>query len=68
MIAEQAVSGNPHPNVRFWLEADIPWGTPKSPLLPRKPTFEGQCPLSHRFRLLYLQEQTFLAVSPKVRS
>jgi hypothetical protein len=23
MIAEQAGSGNPHPNVRFWLLADI---------------------------------------------
>ncbi len=29
---------------------------------------EAQCPLAPRFRLLYLQEQTFLVVSPKVRS
>ncbi len=42
--------------------------SPVCPLYSRKPTFEGQCPLSHRFRLLYLQEQTFLVVSPKVRS
>ncbi len=53
---------------RIWLHSDIPWGTPERPLLPRKPTFEGQRPLSHRFRLLYTQEQTFLVVSPKVRS
>ncbi len=28
----------------------------------------AQCPLSRRFRPLHLQEQTFLVVSPKVRS
>ncbi len=55
-------------DVRLWLEPDIPWGTPKSPLYPRKPTFEGQCPLFGLFRLLHPQEQTFLVVSPKVRS
>ncbi len=30
--------------------------------------FERQRPLCPRFRLLYTQEQTFLVVSPKVRS
>ena len=40
-------------DVRLWLLADILWGTPERPLLPRKPTFEGQYPLSHRLRPLH---------------
>ena len=37
-------------------------------ILPQQRTFECRCPLSRLFRLLHPQEQTFLAVSPKVRS
>jgi hypothetical protein len=33
---------------------------------PGQQTFEKESPLSHRFRLLHLQEQTFLAVPPFV--
>ena len=53
-------------NVGLWLQADIPWGTPKRPLLPQQQTFEFRCPLCPRFRPLNPWEQTFLVVSPKV--
>ena len=39
MIAEQAGSGNPHPNVRFWLLADIKLLRDLGLLSPRKRTF-----------------------------
>jgi len=39
MIAEQAGSVNPHPNVRFWLKADILQASDLCPLYPRKRTF-----------------------------
>ena len=32
---------------------------PVHPLCPQQRTFGQRCPLSHQFRLLYLQEQTF---------
>ncbi len=37
-------------------------------LCPQQQTFERQCPLFDPFRPLHPQEQTFLVVSPKVRS
>ncbi len=36
-------------------------------LCPQQQTFERQCPLIDEFRLLYLQEQTFLVASLKFR-
>ena len=51
MIAEQAGSGNPHPNVRFWLLADIKLLRDLGLLYPRKRTFlEGA-----KLRLLLTQ-------------
>ncbi len=55
-------------NVAYWLQADYPAMFEVRPLCPQQQTFEFRCPLSRRFRPLHLQEQTFLLVSPKVRS
>ena len=57
MIAEQAGSGNPHPNVRFWLLADIKLLRDLGLLYPRKRTFlEGA-----KLRLLLTQSGPQLA-------
>ncbi len=63
-VSNQATTFQSSPYVRVWLDSDIPWGTQERLLLSRKPTFEGQRPLSHRFRLLYTQEQTFMRSPP----
>ncbi len=52
----------------FWLRTDSPAMSPVRLLCPQQQTFERQCPLIDEFCLLHLQEQTFLVVSPKVRS
>ncbi len=55
-------------NFRIWLYPDSPAMSLPRPLSLQQPTFERRRPLSHRLRPLHPQEQTFLVVSPKVRS
>ena len=56
----------PLTDVCKWLQAAVQRCPLGLPLLARKPTFVGQCPLSHRFRPLNPQEQTYPAVPPFV--
>ncbi len=42
MVAEQAGSGNPHPNVRLWLIADLLSRSDLRLLYPRKQTYRDQ--------------------------
>ncbi len=64
VVSDQCSTSYGSTDFCLWLHSDIPWGTPERLLLPRKPTFEGQRPLSHRFRLLYTREQTFTRSPP----
>jgi hypothetical protein len=51
---------------RSWLQAAVRAMSPSRLVYPGQQTFEQESPLSHRFRLLHLQEQTFLVVPPFV--
>ncbi len=54
--------------VGFWL-GTVPTAPDKQRLLlPQQPTFQPAGPHSRRVRPLHPQQQTFLVVSPKVRS
>ena len=55
-------------NVSSWLTTDSQAMSPVRLLCPRKQTFECRSPLFGEIRPLHPQQQTFLVVSPKVRS
>ncbi len=56
------------PNVSCWLTTVLTAPDKQRLLFPRMQTFENRCPLFCRLRPLHPQQQTFLMVSPKVRS
>ncbi len=55
-------------NVRLWLGTVLTAPDKLRPLFPQQPTFECRSPLFGEIRPLHTQQQTFLVVSPKVRS
>ncbi len=55
-------------NVYCWLGTDSPAMSRVRLHLPQERTFAGRCPLFGEIRPLHPQQQTFLVVSPKVRS
>ncbi len=56
------------PNVAYWLGTVLTAPDKQRLLFPRMQTFENRCPLFGEIRPLHPQQQTFLMVSPKVRS